>query len=325
MSAKKNNTSTAPVRADLLQSGNFSSADTGELTALNQELQSINEELHSINQELEAANTELVNRVDELSWTNSDMKKLLDNSEIAMVFLDNNFKVTRFTPQISHLFYLLPTDIGRSLFDLVNKLDYLDLENNARKVLNTLVLIEKEVTASDARWFKVRIMPYRTLESLIDGVVITCIDITQSKQVEAGLEMTQIELEKSLENLEGFFNLSAYMVCIASPEGVFQKVSPAFSETLRFSEKEFLTRPFIDFVHPDDKKATADKMEPLAKGIPIIRFPNRYKCKGESYKWLEWTARSFVSGGDIYAIAYDITDRKLAEEKLDRMRELTGN
>ncbi|MGK0372128.1 MAG: PAS domain S-box-containing protein [Glaciecola sp.] len=213
----------------------------------------------------------------------------------------------------------MPSDVGRPLSDLVNNLNYLDLKNNVSKVLDTLMFIEKEVTASNERWFKVRIMPYRTHENLIDGVVITFIDITDSKRVEAGLENTRKELEKTLEDLERIFSLSAYMVCLTSPEGNFQKVSPAFSETLGFSEKEFLTKPFVDFVHPDDKESTAAKMEPLARGIPIIKFPNRYMCKDGSYKWLEWTARSFVEGGDIYAIAYDITDRKIAEQKLERI------
>jgi PAS domain S-box-containing protein len=106
------------------------------------------------------------------------------------------------------------------------------------------------------------------------------------------------------------------MVCIASSEGTFQKVSPAFTETLGFSEEELIAKPFIDFVHPEDKKATIDNVKALARGIPIIKFPNRYICKDGSYKWLEWTARSYVNGGDIYAIAYDVTDRELTNATL---------
>ncbi|MFT6413796.1 MAG: diguanylate cyclase (GGDEF)-like protein/PAS domain S-box-containing protein [Glaciecola sp.] len=137
-------------------------------------------------------------------------------------------------------------------------------------------------------------------------------DISERKQVED-------QLNKSIEDLDRIFNLSAYMVCIATPEGYFRKISPAFTETLGFSEKEFLTQPFVDFVHPDDKQSTIDKMEPLRRGIPVMRFQNRYICKDGSEKWLEWTARSFVNVGDIYAIAYDITDRKIAERKLERI------
>jgi diguanylate cyclase (GGDEF)-like protein/PAS domain S-box-containing protein len=137
-------------------------------------------------------------------------------------------------------------------------------------------------------------------------------DITVRKQAED-------QLKNSIEDLDRIFNLSAYMVCIATPEGYFRKISPAFTETIGFSEKEFLTQPFVDFVHPDDKQSTIDNMEPLGRGIPVIRFPNRYICKDGSEKWLEWTARSFVDRGDIYAIAYDITDRKIAEGKLERI------
>lgn len=140
----------------------------------------------------------------------------------------------------------------------------------------------------------------------------TVVDITKRKQAED-------ELKISTEDLESFFNLSAYMVCIASPEGYFLKVSPAFTETLGFSEKELFAKPFVDLVHPDQKEITIKTLEFLRRGMPITRHLNRYICKDGSYKWLEWTARSFVDGGNIYAIAYDVTERKIAEEKLEKI------
>jgi PAS domain S-box-containing protein len=146
------------------------------------------------------------------------------------------------------------------------------------------------------------------------GVIVTlhgvAQDITERKQAEE-------ELKSKTDDFERIFNLSAYMVCIATPEGIFQKVSPAFIDTLGFSEEELLAKPFDEFVHPDDKKATTDKLEHMGRGIPTIRFQNRYICKDGSYKWLEWTARSFVNGGDIYAIAYEVTERKQAEKALE--------
>jgi diguanylate cyclase (GGDEF)-like protein/PAS domain S-box-containing protein len=153
-------------------------------------------------------------------------------------------------------------------------------------------------------WFEVTAFRIRK-----NAIGIQVVDISERKK-------TENEQNKNIDDLERIFNLSAYMVCIASPEGTFQKVSPAFTETLGFSEKELLSKPFADFVHPDDQQITIDCMEPLARGIPIIQFSNRYICKDGSYKWLEWTARSFVNGGEIYAIAYDITNRKLAEDQL---------
>lgn len=294
-----------------------------ELQSTNEELQSTNEELttskeemQSLNEELQTVNAELQSKIEDLSWVNNDMENLLNSTEIATVFLDSALNVRRFTDYATHLFKLIPGDVGRPLSDVVSDLDYAALQTDAREVLRTLIFIEKQVATKDARWFKVRIMPYRTHDNMIDGVVITFIDINSSKQVEMGLENTQKELEKSLEDFERIFNLSAFMVCTASPEGTFQKVSPAFTETLGYSEKELLAQPFADFVHPEDKKTTIANMEPLARGIPVIKFSNRYICKDGSCKWLEWTARSFVDGGDIYAIAYEVTDRELTDATL---------
>jgi diguanylate cyclase (GGDEF)-like protein/PAS domain S-box-containing protein len=141
--------------------------------------------------------------------------------------------------------------------------------------------------------------------------LVSMVDITKQKKAEDELRMSITELER-------LFNLTGYMVCIASPRGYFLKVSPAFTETLGFSEKEFLAKPFVDFIHPDDKTVTEEQMEPLSRGMPIIKFPNRYICKDGSAKWFEWTARSFVNEGNIYAVAIDVTERKIAEEKLER-------
>jgi chemotaxis protein methyltransferase CheR/two-component system CheB/CheR fusion protein len=294
-----------------------------ELQSTNEELQSTNEELttskeemQSMNEELQTVNAELQSNVDDLSWVNNDMKNLLDSTEIATIFLDGLLKVRRYTAHVSHLFKLIPSDIGRPLSDIVTALDYTELENDMKRVLQSLIFIEKDIKANSDRYFKVRIMPYRTQENMIDGVVITFIDISSSKQIEAGLEKSQRELEKSLEDLERIFNLSVHMICIASSDGTFKKVSPAFSETLGFSEKELLSQPYIDFVHPDDKKATIEIMETVARGIPITRFRNRYICKDGTSKWLEWTARSFANGEDRYAVAYDITEQMEADATL---------
>lgn len=137
-------------------------------------------------------------------------------------------------------------------------------------------------------------------------------DITDRKQAEDELKLTT-------ENFERVFNLSAYMVCIASTEGYLLKVSPAFTETLGYSEKELLAQPFVAFVHPSDKQSTLDNLAPLSMGEPVIRYPNRYICKDGSTKWLEWTARNFESGGKVYAVAYDVTARKNAEAELERI------
>ena len=165
-----------------------------ELQSTNEELQSTNEELttskeemQSLNEELQMVNAELQSKVDELSATSSDMKNLMDSTDIATVFLDNALHVRRFTSQATHIFKLLPGDTGRPLSDITHDLDYPGLQDDAREVLRTLVFSEKQITSGASGWYVVRIMPYRTLDNVIDGVVITFIDISEAKRLEAEL------------------------------------------------------------------------------------------------------------------------------------------
>jgi len=132
------------------------------------------------------------------------------------------------------------------------------------------------------------------------------------------------ERKKATADLERIFNLSAYMVCIASLDGYFKKISPAFEETLGYNQQELLSRSFHDFIHPDDKERTlAVIREKLKRGEQVIGFENRYRCKDGSYKWFAWSARPVVEEGRMFAIAYDITERKQAEEEIKaRQREI---
>jgi len=151
-----------------------------ELTTSKEELQSMNEELHTVNQELQT-------RLDELSHTNNDMKNLFDSTNIATLFLDNSLCVRRFTSETSKITKLIPGDVGRPITDIASALLYPELAEDAQAVLRTLTKIEKQITIPDGSWFTVRILPYRTLENRIDGVVITFSDITTSKKLEAEL------------------------------------------------------------------------------------------------------------------------------------------
>jgi len=165
-----------------------------ELQSANEELQSTNEELttskeemQSMNEELQTVNNELQSKVDDLSWVNNDMKNLLNSTQIATIFLDNELHVRRFTNYATHLFKLIQSDVGRALSDIVTELDYVLLQEDSKEVLKTLIFIEKEITAKNQRWFKVRIMPYRTQDDVIDGVVITFTDISEAKLLESEL------------------------------------------------------------------------------------------------------------------------------------------
>jgi two-component system CheB/CheR fusion protein len=174
-----------------------------ELQSTNEELQSTNEELttskeemQSLNEELQTVNAELQAKVNELSRVGNDMKNLLDSTDIATLFLDNDLHVRRFTPQAAKIIRLIPSDVGRPITDQASELRYPELPEDAQEVLRTLTTMEKQIAARDGRWFTVRIMPYRTLDNRIDGVVITFADITVAKTLEAELRAKQAEVKE---------------------------------------------------------------------------------------------------------------------------------
>ncbi|MGV8868747.1 MAG: chemotaxis protein CheB [Janthinobacterium svalbardensis] len=169
-----------------------------ELQSTNEELQSANEELttskeemQSLNEELYTVNAELQSKVDDLSLVNSDMKNLLNSTDIATIFLDSELRIRRFTAPATQIYKLIQTDLRRPLSDIVNDLDYPSLEDDALEVIRSLVFCERQVETKTGRWYNVRIMPYRTVENVIDGVVVTFINITESKLLEAQLRQIQ--------------------------------------------------------------------------------------------------------------------------------------
>ena len=180
-----------------------------ELKSTNEELQSVNEELQSANEELETSkeelqstneelitvNTELLNKVDELSQMNNDINNLLGSTEIGTIFLDTKLNIKRFTPATTRIFNLIQADLDRPISDITTKIRYDHLEKDAKKVLDTLAIQEAEVKGLVGdNWFSMRISPYRTLENVIDGVVITFVDITRIKQTEEALRESEKHL-----------------------------------------------------------------------------------------------------------------------------------
>jgi two-component system CheB/CheR fusion protein len=173
-----------------------------ELQSTNEELQSTNEELttskeemQSLNEELYTVNAELQSKVDDLSLVNSDMKNLLNSTDIATIFLDNVLHIRRFTTQATQIYKLIAGDVQRPLSDISSDLIYPELEEDANEVLRTLVFSEKQIPTRSGRWFTVRIMPYRTVDNVIDGLVLTFINITSAKELESRL--------RALSHLEG--------------------------------------------------------------------------------------------------------------------------
>jgi two-component system CheB/CheR fusion protein len=170
-----------------------------ELRSATEELETSREELQSINEELTTVNQELKSKVDELGHTNSDLHNLMGATAIATVFLDRDLRIMRFTPPAVDLFSLIPTDIGRPLADLHHRLSYPELLSDSARVLQQLVPIEREVSESGGRFFLARLLPYRTTEDRIAGVVLTFVDITERHRAQRAISEAQQELEARVE------------------------------------------------------------------------------------------------------------------------------
>ena len=171
-----------------LQSSNEELQSTNEeLQSTNEELTTSKEEMQSMNEELQTINAELLSKLDDLALAQSDMQNVLNSTEIAILFLDQKLNVRRYTDRAAKIISLRESDVGRPLSDLTTSLVYPSLHADALETLRTLAFSEKQIPTNDDRWFSVRIMPYRRLDNVIDGVVITLVDITATKKLEAAL------------------------------------------------------------------------------------------------------------------------------------------
>ncbi|MGE5374375.1 MAG: chemotaxis protein CheB [Bacteroidota bacterium] len=198
------------LRARLQSSLEEFNSSNEEMKAANEELQSVNEEyrstmeeletskeeLQSVNEELQTVNSELRNNVEEISRAHSDLENLMDATQIATLFLDRDLKIKRYSPGMEKLFNIKPADPGRSISDFTHKLGYQNLVEDASTVLDDLVTIERESTGPDNRSMLIRLLPYRTMDKRIDGVVISFVDITEVKNA-----------ERVRQNYESFYKL----------------------------------------------------------------------------------------------------------------------
>ncbi|MFL5800924.1 MAG: PAS domain-containing protein, partial [Roseiflexaceae bacterium] len=170
-----------------------------ELRAATEELETSKEELQSVNEELTTVNQELKHKVEEVSQSNNDLQNLIASTEIGTIFVDRELNIKRYTPSTQALFNLIPADINRPLGHITHKLNYDQLHADTASVLETLIKIEREVLSQEGRWYLARLLPYRTAEGKIDGVILTFVDITSRKQIEKDLDQAHETLELRVE------------------------------------------------------------------------------------------------------------------------------
>ncbi|WP_198541024.1 CheR family methyltransferase [Mesorhizobium sp. LCM 4577] len=198
-----------------------------ELSSINEELQSSNEELEtskeelqSINEELQTVNAELNIRVDELSRANNDMANLLESTQIATVFLDRDLCIKSFTPTARDLFRLVESDVGRPLAHVRPRFPADGLQADMEQVLQRLGTIERQVAGTDnGRRYIMRVLPYRTVDNVIAGVVVTFVDVTQIARAEERIGVLSHDLRNRVESLETLLDLVPVGIFIAEDGG----------------------------------------------------------------------------------------------------------
>jgi two-component system CheB/CheR fusion protein len=220
-----------------------------ELQSTNEELQSTNEEalttkeeMQSLNEELMTINLQYQNKAEELIQLNNDMKNLLDNTEIGTIFMDNQLNILRFTPQVTKLFNVIPSDVGRSITHIVSNFDYPSIENAIVEVIEKLVGKEIEVKTKKGEWYNLRIMPYRTLDNFINGAVLTFTKITPVKAME-------IKLGNLLNYAQFTVNEYPEASIVLDPDKKILAVNHNFLKMFNLPVADVQDQPFMEIVH----------------------------------------------------------------------------
>ena len=173
-----------------------------ELQSTNEELETSKEELQSVNEELITVNSELQIKIEQLAGMQNDMKNLLDNTHIGTIFLDERLIIRRFTREATTIYRLLPTDVGRPLSDIKSNIAGEELLIQAHSVLETLIPFEQEVQTDNKTWYLVRIQPYRTLDNVIEGVVLTFININERIKAETNMRFARDLAENVVNTID---------------------------------------------------------------------------------------------------------------------------
>ena len=209
-----------------------------EMQSTNEEMESSKEELQSLNEELQTVNAELQSKVDELSAARDDMKNLLNGTEIATIFVDNDLRVRRFTHEATAIVNLIHSDVGRPLQHVVTNLADDGIMADLAEVLRTLSPVEKEVRTTDGKWYTMRIMPYRTTDNRIDGGVLTFASIDAQKKSQEMLAASSRKFEEAWELVNAVFDMNPEPMAVLDAGGRVVLCNKAFSALLKQSREK---------------------------------------------------------------------------------------
>ena len=288
-----------------------------ELRSASEELETGKEESQSLNEELSTVNGELKEKMDEAVTVNNDLKNLMSSTDLSIIFLDTQLRIKRFTPRALDVFKLIEADVGRPLADLSHTLDYDALLDDATQVLSTRQPLTREVSAPIAgsvsgNTYMARLTPYRTLDGVVDGVVLSFIDISETKAT--------VSLHQSEAHLRAIIGQATAGIAQMNEDGVFTLVNARYTDLTGFSEAELLGRTLLGLTHPDDVEALQGHLTGLLDAGPPFTMEQRCLRPDGSSVWLS-NSVSLVSdpaggGRTLVSISIDLTERKQIEAAL---------
>ena len=286
-----------------------------ELRSATEELETSKEELYSVNEELTTLNHELKEKVDEVSRANSDLQNLMESTKIAVLFLDRQMNIKRFTPSATELFNVIPTDLGRPLAHLTHRLDANDLTNTARQVLLSLQPVERAIRGTGGRQYLTRIHPYRSVEDRIDGVVITFLDVTALKEAEESLRMRETMLrlaERAADAGVWELDVPSGRMHLSDDSRVLLGVPASVDDP---SLDEWLAR-----IHAGDRGVVTTAItRTLRDGADLnVEFRVNHPTRGLRWMWQLGRAEPDASGRarSLAGITIDVTARRRTEAAL---------
>ena len=296
-------------------------ASNEELQAMNEELRSAaeeletsKEELQSINEELRTVNQEMKIKVEEIGLSNNNLQNLISSAEVGTIFLDRSLRISLFTPSAREIFNLIPTDNGRPLSDITNRLEYKRLLEDAAEVLQKLHIIQREVTTTDGRIFMMRALPYRTIEDKINGVVLTFFDISERKRIEE----TKLFLASIVESSED-------SVVAVNFDGIITSWNRAAEKLYGCVAADAIGMSITTVKISDELKAILANIDKIKQSQRVEVFDTVLVTSEGRRMNLEIVLSPVKDKDDnivgVSTIARDVTERRLAEERLFKTSE----
>ncbi|HEX9945571.1 MAG TPA: chemotaxis protein CheB, partial [Thermoanaerobaculia bacterium] len=284
-----------------------------ELQSANEELQTSKEELQSVNEELETVNAELKKKLEELDRANSDLQNLFQSTRIATFFVDRELRIKRFTPAAMEVFRLIEGDVGRPIADIIPRSIVSDLNGDIKDVLRTLLPRERQVRFADgSSWYLLRTLPYRTVDDVIDGVVVTFLDVTELKRAEEERSKLAAIVESSQDGIIG-----------KTLDGVITSWNAGAERMYGYSAQEAIGRSIEFIVAPGHLEQTRAVFAQLRQGIKVESFETvRVRKDGQRLDISIAFSPVYDAEGRLIGasgIDRDISDRKRAEEAQARL------